>query len=262
MRLRFLLAFGVPLLATLAVVSGGAASSPPIVCGTTGTVDVFWSAAHDNSSHGSPTPNGCWSTNDFYSSTSTQWSVCGWGTGSGTWHGPAPGTQIVYNDTNASHTMSIYNDSDGDSQENDLIYWYCLPGSYLDVELEAPGSGSCGTTNYQDRNTDFTVGVYLKETYCADGDRNSIACNPTASHGCMMNAGAYVPFSYGGPCRDGTSTCKSELNAAFETACANYSSGYTLGIYGNYAIDSSDRAMVAGLINADVNNDCFGGSGG
>jgi hypothetical protein len=79
----------------------------------------------------------------------------------------------------------------------------------------------------------------------------------------MVNAGAYVPTQYGGPCTKGISTCRSDMANAFASACTNYKTGYTLGVFGDYHLSYYDptygdiATIIAGWINKDINGECF-----
>jgi hypothetical protein len=257
--LRLYIAAAAALLLVLCIgASAAEAGSPPTSCLSGGTVDIDWPYAHHNPSYGTGVyaPDGCWSWNDFSSQTGT-WGVCRWNNGSGSFSGSR--SNIAYDDTDDNHTGGLY------GSENSLIYEYCLGGSsYLNVEEEAPDSNCPNTTTYVERDTGFTVGVFLKELYCGQNyyrDYGNGSCpSPSTSHGCMINAGADVPAAWGGPCQASVSTCQSNMNADFQNACANYASkhGYTLGIYGGYAITTdSERTTIADWINADINADCF-----
>lgn len=223
-------------------------------CIDPGTVYMIWTKQHRPPlySANNPQPDGCWLAHDIYESGSnyTDCAVVIGGYPSLNVYPHGSGTPTyTYDDTNPSH-----------SNESSVIQSRCLGGgSFLGVEMEAPGSCS---PNYQDRNTGFSVGIYLRELYCGgDAARDSLSCSNTATHGCIVNAGADVPTAYGGPCMAGTSACRSQMNTDFSNACANFKSGDTLGVYGNYALSyndggTDDAKLVASWINASINNYC------
>jgi hypothetical protein len=254
-----LLAGCVGIAALVASLSAPASTSARIaVCAKTGTAYVVWPRQHRDPLYGqnNPQPDGCWIPEDLYSNNGYAFFDCSvnpYPTIKTSSYGSAPQT-YTYDDTSPSHSSP---------DESTTIKSKCLGSvSTLGVEMEAPGSGCPGSPSFQDRHTGFSVGVYLKEIYCSsDSARDSIACSISASHSCLINAGADVPTQYGGPCTAGISTCRTRMADDFESACANLASGDAIGVYGDYALSyndggTDDAKLVASWINASL-NDCF-----
>jgi hypothetical protein len=234
------------------------------VCADTPAVYIYWAAFHRPPTYStvSPQPNACWISTEYDLNSAyehSNWTICD-GYPSVQQHPHGDGSLTAYDDTNASHVSP---------DESTAIANGCLNGgSHLDLEFEAAGAGYCtgdSSHNWVARNTGFTVGVYLRELYrYANSCRDEITC-PTPSdstHGCVINAGADVPVSFGGPCGGAVSGCKAQLATDISNVCNNDNSGpKVLGIFGGYALNSDDNgtddaAKWAGWLNADINNDC------
>jgi hypothetical protein len=114
-------------------------------------------------------------------------------------------------------------------------------GTHLAVEYMA--SGGCGATNWQARMTGFTVGVRLRELYCADSARDQSPCSGISTAvGCVVNVGP----DFGNV---------ANLNNDISTVCGILDQGYAMGIYMS---GYTDGVTQQGQINNALNN-CMSG---
>lgn len=192
-------------------------------------VDILYYQSHvaPNAPGVSPQPNSCWSWSDMRGVNQPNWRICSVNNPNNPYphvdfYGTGPG--YAYDDTNASH-----------ANENTVIKQNCLgTNTQLYLEYEAPGG--CSSPNWIGRvPSGVSVYHFLLETYCSDSGRDIAsfvnAFTYTSTVGGVVNIGADVPNSDGGPC---ASSCQTHLTSDIQAVCnqtpAGLSSAYTLTI--------------------------------
>lgn len=232
-------------LALLAVQLTGPKSSTPAArasgCGFP-VVDILYYTSHvaPNASGVSPLPNGCWNWSDMRGVNQSNWRICSVNPGYPSIHFYGTGPGYAYDDTNASH-----------SNENSVVL-NCL-GTNRQLYLEYEAASSCSANWIGRVPSGVSVSHFLLETYCSDSGRdvpslvNAFAY--TSVVGGVVNVGADVPTSDGGPCAAGASACHSNLTADVQAVCNQTPAGGHLGLYANYPVP----ADVVGWVNAAIN---------
>ena len=240
--MRRVIALMVALVALAGIQLVGPATSSPVAkasgCGHP-IVDILYYQSHvaPTASGVSPQPNSCWSWSDMRGVDQPNWRICSVNPGYPTvkFYGTGPG--YAYDDTNSSH-----------ANENNVIL-NCL-GTNTQLYLEYEAASSCSANWVGRVPSGISVYHFLLETYCSDSGRDMSsfvsAFTYTSAVGAVVNVGADVPTSDGGPC---ASSCQSHLTADVQAVCNRTPAGDQFGLYANYPVP----ADVVGWVNAAIN---------